>query len=134
MSKLHMALLLVVTLTCAIGCRRDNRVEPGPNVPVDGRQKFVGAYDVYDTLGNWRCEMEISLHQGITNIDFVYIKNWGNEFNLFIQHDDGNVSDYLNLTGQFGIQDHEGDRWALFEKYDSLFMNGYLIHDILRMS
>ena len=64
MSKLHIALLLAVTLTCAIGCRRDDRVEPGPYVPVDGRQKFVGTYDVYDTLGNWKYEMQISLYEG----------------------------------------------------------------------
>lgn len=133
MNKLCIALLLVATVICSYGCRKDS-VEPGPSVPEDGRQKFMGIYDVYDTLGNWRYEMEISLHQGITNIDSVYVVNWGNEFNLFIQHDDGNTSNYLNLNGQFGIEDHEGHSWALFEEYDSLFMNGHLVNDTLRMS
>ena len=82
MSKLHIALLLAITLTCAIGYRRDDRVEPGPNVPVDGRQKFVGMYDVYDTLGNWRYEMEISLYQGTTNVDSILISNWGGGIRL----------------------------------------------------
>ncbi|MCO5276030.1 MAG: hypothetical protein M9900_14060 [Flavobacteriales bacterium] len=133
MNKQYVALLLVASMVCSYGCKRDV-MAPSPSVPVDGRQKFVGTYDVYDTFGNWRYEMEISLHPGIANIDSVYVENWGDEFNLFIQHDDGNTSNYLNLNGQFGIQDHEGNRWALFEEYDSLFMNGYLMNDTLRMS
>lgn len=122
-------------LHCFLSCKPDKPVMPvGPSVPVDGRQKFVGTYDVYDTMSNWRYTMEISLHQGSTNVDSVFIANWGGDFNLYIQHDDGNTTNALNLNGQFGIVDHEGHRWALFEDYDPIFMHGCLINDTLRMS
>jgi len=58
----------------------------------------------------------------------------GGVFDLYIQHDDGNTTNFLNLNGQFGIEDHEGHRWALFEEFDPVFMNGHLINDTLRIS
>ncbi len=133
MSKLNVLLLLCGTLVCIPGCRRDDPVEPSPSVPVDGRQKFVGTYDVYDTMSNWLYEMEFSLYNGVTNVDSIYIYNWGGAFDFYAQHDDGNVSNYLNIGSQFGIIDHMGHRWALFREYDPLF-NNTLVNDTLRMS
>ena len=75
MNKQYVALLLAAKLVCSYGCRRDV-VEPGPSISMDGRQKFVGTYDVYDTLGNWKYEMQISLHEG-EPIDSIFIEGWG---------------------------------------------------------
>lgn len=129
------SVLLCAVLLCIASCTPDKPIGPtGPSTPVDGRQKFVGVYDVYDTTSNWLYEMEISSHQGVTNMDSVFVANWGGAFDLYIQHDDGNTTNFLNLNGQFGIEDHEGHRWALFEEFDPVFMNGHLINDTLRIS
>lgn len=115
-------------------CKPDKSIGPsGPNTPVDGRQKFVGVYDVYDTLGNWRYEMEVSLHSG-TPIDSLYFQGWGGNFNVFAQHHKNDQSDFVNFIGKFGIEDNQGKRWALFSEYDSAFMYNRLVNDTLRMS
>jgi len=132
MNKQNVALLLVATLVCSYGCRRDV-VEPGPSISMDGRQKFVGTYDVFDTLGNWKYEMQISLHEG-EPIDSLFIEGWGNDFDVYVQHHRNDQSNFLNFTGVFGIQDYYGNHWALFSEYDSLFMYNRLINDTLRMS
>ncbi len=77
--------------------------------------------------------MEISLHQGVTNIDSVYIENWGGEFTFYCQHDNADQGNYLGISGHFGIMDHQGNRWALFREYDTLF-NNTLVNDTLRLS
>ncbi|MBK6893254.1 MAG: hypothetical protein IPH00_08960 [Flavobacteriales bacterium] len=84
-------------------------------------------------MSNWLYEMEFSLYNGVTNVDSIYIYNWGGAFDFYAQHDDGNVSNYLNIGSQFGIIDHMGHRWALFREYDPLF-NNTLVNDTLRMS
>ena len=133
MSKLNMALPLVAILACCFGCKRDV-VEPDDVVAVDGRQKFVGVYDVYDTLGNWRYEMEISIAHDFSPFDSLLIEGWGGAFDVYVQRNIGNISNYLNFIGDFGITDYEGHRWALFSEYDYVFQYNSLVHDTLRMS
>ena len=127
-------MLLGAILLCMASCKPDKPLGPtGPSAPVDGRQKFVGIYDVYDTIGNYGYTMEISLHQGSTNVDSVFIVNWGGGFDFYAQQDDGSMTNYLNMSGQFGLSDHDGNRWALFREYDTLF-NNRLVNDTLRLS
>ena len=115
-------------------CKPDKPVGPiGATTPVDGRQKFVGVYDVYDTLSNWQYEMEISLHPG-TSIDSLFFRGWGGEFDVYAQHHRNNQSNFVNFGGGFGITDYSGNRWALFRDYDSLFMYNQLVNDTFRMS
>jgi hypothetical protein len=123
--------LLSISLCC---CRPEDPVPPSAQPSTDGRQKFVGVYDVYDTLGLWRYEMEISVHSGVSNIDSILILNLGDSFDVYVQHDDGNNSAFLNLAGHFGILDHEGYRWALFGEYDPLFRDGVMRNDTLRLA
>lgn len=127
--------LLVALLAVFFGaCTRDEPAGPSdPSAPVDGRTKFVGTYDVYDTLSNWLYEMEISPHSGATNVDSVHIANWGGAFDFYAQQDDGNLTNYLNMSGQFGIADHAGNHWALYREHDTLF-NNRLVNDTLRLS
>lgn len=126
--------LLGAMLLCMASCKPDKPIGPtGPSAPVDGRQKFVGVYDVYDTIGNWRYDMEIVLHHGVSHFDSLYVIGWGDEFDVYIQHDKENESNFLNFIGGFGIADHDGNRWVLFREYDTLF-NNTLVNDTLRLS
>jgi hypothetical protein len=134
MKPIRACVLISSILVGLAACKPDKPVGPiSPPTPMDGRQKFVGVYDVYDTLGNWRYEMEISLHQGTSNVDSLFISNWGDAFHFYAQHDDGNTTNYLSMGSLFGIADYNGNRWALFREYDTLF-NNTLINDTLRMS
>lgn len=42
--------------------------------------------------------------------DLVYVVNWGARFNPYVQHDDGDLTNGLNLSRQFPSLDHEGNR------------------------
>lgn len=128
----HSLLPFCALLLSFIACKPEKPV-PEPSEPSDGRQKFVGVYDVYDTLSNWRYEMEITLNEGSGFIDSVFISNWGGDFIIYCQHDNADQSNYLGIGGHFGITDHQGNRWALFREYDPLF-NNTLGNDTLRMS
>ncbi|MBZ0207150.1 MAG: hypothetical protein K8H89_12555 [Flavobacteriales bacterium] len=133
MSRIYLAILIGAALICIHSCKRDDDVKPQSSVPVDGRQKFVGVYDIYDTLGSWKYEMEISLHEG-EPIDSLFLQGWGGGFDVYAQHHKNDQSVFLNFVGVFGIEDYAGNRWALFSEYDSVFMYNRLIGDTLRMS
>jgi len=129
------SVLLGVMLLFMSSCKPDKPIGPtGRSAPVDGRQMFLGVYDVYDTLGNWRYEMEISLYQDANPYDSLLIEGWGGAFDVYVQRNQGNTSNYLNFIGSFGIVDHIGHRWALYSEYDSAFQYNSLINDTLRLS
>jgi len=115
-------------------CRKDKDCPAPPITSVDGRDKFVGQYKVYDTTGVFLYSMEILRASGSSGIDSVYVVNWGDRFNLYVQHDDGNASSYLNLSPAFPSIDHSGLRWAFSRETDTAFQSNMLINDTLRMS
>jgi len=134
MKQQHNLIPLGALLLCFAACKPDKPIPPAhPPIPLDGRQKFVGVYDVYDTLSNWLYEMEVSLHPG-SPIDSLFFRGWGGEFDVFAQHHRNDQSSFVNFIGKFGVEDYTGNRWALYSEYDSLFMYNRLINDTLRMS
>jgi hypothetical protein len=125
--------LLPVLMVVLVTCKPDKKVQPAPVYPVDGRAKFVGTYDVYDTIGNYEYTMEISLHPGAL-IDSLFIQNWNGAFDVYCQQDADVHTDLLNFDGDFGISDHQGRRWALFREYDTVFQHNLLRNDTLHMA
>ncbi|MBL0128688.1 MAG: hypothetical protein IPP83_14795 [Flavobacteriales bacterium] len=77
--------------------------------------------------------MEIMKANDVGN-DLVYIVNWGGRFDLYVQHDDGDHTNGLNLAPEFPAFDHEGNRWAFFADSDPVFLTNQLVNDTLRMS
>lgn len=116
------------------GCEKDDKDCPTTSTPPDGRDKFVGQYKVYDTTGTYLYSMEILKASGSTGIDSLYVINWGDRFNMYVQHDDGNSTSFLNIIPPYPAFDHLGDRWAFFPDWDSLFQSNVLLNDTLRMS
>lgn len=128
-------LLLVATLVGLTACCKEENCRPsGQPAPVDGRDKFVGQYNVYDTTGGYIYSMEIMKSSGTSGIDSLYVVNWGNRFNLYVQHDNGNMTGFLNIVPPFPSFDHLGRRWAFFAQSDSVFQTNKLVNDTLRMS
>lgn len=94
----------------------------------------MGQYEVYDTSGTYLYAMEILKTTGSSGIDSVYIVNWGDRFNLYVQHDNANTIPTLNLSPAFPSFDHLGNRWAFFRETDTMFGTNTLVNDTLRMS
>jgi hypothetical protein len=135
MKAIIVFVMLCAILVCMASCKPEEPTRPQePATPVDGRQRFVGVYDVYDTLRNYRYEMEIKIFQDRRPFDSLLIEGWGEDFDVYVQRNMGNTSNYLNFIGTFGISDHQGLRWALYSEYDDVFIYNSLINDTLRMS
>lgn len=123
----------VVSFALLFGCKKE-KDDPTGSAPVDGRDHFVGQYKVYDTTGVYLYSMEIMKTSGSTGIDSVYVVNWGDRFNLYVQHDNGNTTPFLNIIPPFPSYDHLGQRWAFFQESNAAFNSNLLINDTLRMN
>jgi hypothetical protein len=118
-----------------LACRREKSECPSsPASQVDGRDKFVGQYRVNDTTGTYLYSMEIMKASGTSGIDSLFVFNWGNRFDMYVQHDKGNMTNLLNIVPPFPSFDHNGNRWAFFSQNDPVFQANMLIGDTLRMS
>lgn len=137
MKPCRLARFGIGTLTCVlllcVGCRKDEECPTDdPYVQVDGRDQFVGIYDVYDTNGVYQYQMTINKLND-EGKDSLFILNWGNRFDLGIRHEDGDYQDALNFGIYWGVYDHDSNRWALAKHWDPEFMSDRLINDTLRL-
>ncbi len=134
MSRFINSIVFITCLmVCCAGCRKEKEC-PVTSSPVDGRDKFVGQYKVYDTTGVYLYSMEIMKASGTSGIDSLFVVNWGDRFDLYVQHDAGNTTSFLNLIPPFPSLDHYGKRWAFSAETDQTFQSNVLLNDTLRMS
>ena len=131
--KAKHALSALAILILAIACHRDDDDPETPAAPVDGREKFVGYYNVYDLTGHFLYTMSISKLNDVGK-DSLYVQNWGDQFNFYVRHEDGDQTNFLNMIPPFPSVDHEGHRWAFFQHSDPHFGTEQIVNDTLRMS
>ena len=122
--------LLVLTLACR---KEDQECPTIPTPPVDGRDQFVGQYQVFDTNGTFLYSMEIMKANDPGN-DSLFVVNWGGLFDFYVRHENGDQSPFLNYIPPFPSLDHNGHRWAFFQEDDTAFIANRLVNDTLRMS
>lgn len=124
---------LLAACILVLSCGKERNECPLSSSSPDGRDQFVGQYKVYDTTGTFLYDMEI-MKTNDPDKDSLYAVNWGSRFNMFIRHEDGDYTNYLNYNPPFPSQDHQGRRWAFFQEVDASFHSNLLVHDTLRMS
>ncbi|HRH36920.1 MAG TPA: hypothetical protein PK760_01160 [Flavobacteriales bacterium] len=124
---------LVSVVLCAIACRKDKECPVSNPSPADGRDKFVGQYKVYDTTGVYQYDMEI-MKANDPGHDSLFVVNWGNRFDMYVRHEDGDLTDWLVIMPPFPALDHIGRRWSFSHEPDAAFHSGSLINDTLHMS
>jgi hypothetical protein len=113
-AKLFIILLWLAFAFAVAGCRRDEAVAPNtPSAPVDGRDKFVGIYQVFDTTGVYLYELQVSKF-GTGGRDSLLLENFADTFDLRILHEDYWTTSYLGIFPGFGVKDRAGHSWALF--------------------
>ncbi len=95
------------------GCKKDEECpEPEP-VALDGRDKFLGTYTVYDTLSTYLYTFTISAF-GSGGGDSLLLSNYADTFDLRVLHQAYWTTSYLSLGANFPAFDQAGHRWALF--------------------
>lgn len=122
--------MTVLIVACG---KEDQNCPTGTSSQPDGRDQFTGQYEVFDTNGTYLYSMEILKATG-DGQDSLFVVNWGGRFDIYIQHDNGDQSNGLNLIPPFPALDHYGHRWAFFADNDSDFDSNKLINDTLRLS
>jgi len=111
------------------GCRKEEEKIPEPPVPVDGRDRFVGNYQVFDTLGVYSHDMTISKFSN-GGRDSLLISNYADTFNLSILHESYWATPVLNIGPFFPAYDQSGNRWALFhsgEEFENTLGNDTIV-------
>jgi hypothetical protein len=113
-AKLFIILLWLAFAFAVAGCRRDEAADPAtPSTPVDGRDKFVGTYQVFDTLGVYLYEMQVSKF-GTGGRDSLLLTNYADTFDLKVLHESYWNQDFLQIGAFFPAIDRAGHSWALF--------------------
>jgi hypothetical protein len=112
-AKLFIILLWLAFAFAVAGCRRDEAADPAtPSTPVDGRDKFVGIYQVFDTTGVYLYELQVSKF-GTGGRDSLLLTNYADTFDLKILHERYWTSDQLDIDSFFPAIDRAGHSWAL---------------------
>lgn len=131
MKQQRILIPLGTLLLCFAACKPDKPIPPAhPPIPIDGRHKFVGVYDVYDTMSNWLYELRIDLGAN----DSLIIDDWNDDFNMKIRRENTDMTNILGFGNYFGAVDNNGKRWALYRDYDSIFGTNIILNDTLFMS
>jgi len=112
-AKLFIILLWLAFAFAFAGCRRDEADDTStPSTPVDGRDRFIGTYQVFDTLGVYLYEMQVSKF-GTGGRDSLLLTNYADTFDLRILHESYWDQDYWDVGVFFPAADHAGYSWAL---------------------
>ncbi len=104
---------IVVLLTILSACRKDKECPVTTPTPTDGRDRFVGTYTVYDTLGAYLYQFTISKF-GSAGRDSLLLNNFADTFDLKILHERYFTTDFLSIGINYPALDQAGHRWALF--------------------
>lgn len=115
-------------------------IEPVEVNAVADWEKFVGNYEVYDTLGVWLYSMDISHHSGLNEfgveMDSLMILNFADSFDLDIQFSFATDDRYLDIGFHSPVYAHSGYRWYLDGNYEDSgtpVLDNTLINDSIHL-
>ena len=106
---------LVFTAIAALvlsACRKEEKCPADEPAAVDGRDRFVGTYSVYNLAGAYLYSMTISKF-GSGGRDSLLLSNYADTFDIRVLHEAYWTTDHLDIDGFFPAYDQAGHRWAL---------------------
>ena len=108
--------VLVFTAIAALvlsACRKEKECPADEPAAVDGRDRFVGTYSVYNLSGTFLYSMIISKF-GSGGRDSLLLSNFADTFDLKVLHESYWTTNYLGIGLNYPAFDQSGHRWALF--------------------
>ena len=136
--------ILIITLAVLflLSCSKEKETIPvtPPRVP-EQWEKFIGTYNVYDTLSNFKYEMKIEYLNTIyyangNKTDSLLLKNFVDTFDLKIDYRNMVDSYVLSIGGYDSVPDYNNKHWYIGDLSDDLntpIRENKLINDTIIM-
>lgn len=130
---------ILFCLIFIFGCSKEKEILPTKDgEPIDYWEKFIGSFNVYDTLGNYLYDIEISHHSrkffsGGQYIDTLLIENFADTFNVKFQYQTGDPYKF-HIGFHDSIVDYNNKSWGLWGMYDdnaTIIEENTLINDTI---
>ncbi len=114
------ALLMVLMAT---SCKKEEPVQECPSP--EPWERFVGDYKVYDTLGNYLYDCDISQYRdtnsyGNVVVDYLMIRNFADNFDLPIEYSQNLDPNILNFGFYDSVPDYKDKHWFIASLFDDL--------------
>ncbi|MBE7441426.1 MAG: hypothetical protein KF732_01215 [Flavobacteriales bacterium] len=135
-------LFVILTVLFLSSCSKEREAIPvtPPRIP-EQWEKFIGFYKVYDTLGNYKYDMEIYHFKGVSAIssnmiDSILIQNFADTFDLKFQfsfHTPETVN-FLDIGFHDSIVDRNNKTcglWSLSDDLSTSVKENYLVNDTI---
>jgi len=126
MSKKAVTYIFFTTFLILLGCKKDS-IPYSESKPEPTKWELItGNYKVYDTLGLYLYELDIShVFNELDNVDLLEFENFDGEFSMSgVQSNFSNLPMYVAIGTHNPIMDIQGNRWkisaGLFEEYNQL--------------
>ena len=129
MSKFLLFFAIAVLVLSA--CRKEEKCPTNEPAAVDGRDRFVGTYSVYNLAGTYLYSMTISKF-GSGGRDSLLLSNIADTFDLRVLHERYFTTNYLGIGLNFPALDQAGNRWAFFGSSGETGLNT-LMNDSIRL-
>lgn len=126
----------IVAFFLVNSCKKDKVPEPIPLPGPTKWEKIAGNYKVYDTLGEFLYEMNIShIHNDSNNTDSLKFENFDGEFTFTNKQEKfSNYPDLLIQTGYHQLlYDSNMYRWKLQTAANDEFYYNVLENDTIRL-
>lgn len=129
-------ILYCCILICTIGSCTKDKIEYTESVPIKDWQRFLGNYQVYDTVGNYLYNAQIVQFSGInefgTEIDSITVFNFADTMDLSFKFSYNTNPNYFDFGFFDSVPDHIGKSWhvsIIYEDTNTIYLENELNND-----
>jgi hypothetical protein len=131
-------ILLIIFL---LSCSKKELISTESLIIPEQWEKFIGNYRVYDTIGSYMFDINISHYIGISAtsgnpLDSMLIQNFADTFDLRFQFSNSPLGNYLNIGFNDSVVDYNNKAWfvgSLFDDTNTVAKENTLVNDTMIM-
>ncbi len=131
--------ILALSIICLTYCTKDKAPCPTSIPEHEVWEKFIGEYNVYDTIGNFIYQMEIKHHFNGVNVhgnivDSLIILNFADTADLFIEMRNYIDNRVLSIGFNESVTGHNGQTWQFYDNVEdttTVELENTLINDTI---
>lgn len=134
--KKYIAIVIVILLNLNSCCKKTKVIPPEATIPPKQWERYIGVYDVYDTVNNAQWVMEIKhlayRDQNNGNSDSVLLQNFANRFDIRYEFRYSTDPDRIGLPFIFPLKDKLGYSWSFSgsgEDFSTPYLENHFSND-----